>query len=228
MRRRRIISLTAALMALCVLASSCGPRYVRYEEEDKGGAGYMTASWYGPGFHGKPTSSGERFDMHGLTCAHKTLPFGTRLRVTNEKSGRSVDVLVNDRGPFIEGRDLDLSYGAAKEIELISSGTGRVRVEERGRDMRYVKRVSFSGPPSAGLYTIQVGSFADSENAERLRAALELGYNGVYLSTGAVGGTTYYRVRIGKFSSRDDAYRNAKVLADEGYETLITGYAQEM
>ena len=85
----------------------------------------MLASWYGPGFHGRTTANGERYDMHGLTAAHKTLPFGTRLRVCLDSC---VDVRVNDRGPFIGARELDLSYGAAKAIGLVSPGVANVSV----------------------------------------------------------------------------------------------------
>lgn len=92
-----------------------------------GGALADTASWYGPGFHGRATASGERFDQNALTAAHKTLPFGTRLRVS--LNGRSVVVRVNDRGPFIAGRTLDLSYGAARQIGLVAAGVARVQVE---------------------------------------------------------------------------------------------------
>lgn len=98
-----------------------------------------TASWYGPGFEGNPTANGERFDPNGLTAAHKTLPFGTRLRVTNRRTGKSVTVVVNDRGPFIAGRDLDLSAGAARAIGIDSQGVGRVEVQvlpKGPRDLR--------------------------------------------------------------------------------------------
>jgi len=88
----------------------------------------MTASFYGEEFHGRQTSSGEIFDMYEYTAAHKTLPFGTRLKVTNLANGRSVIVVVNDRGPFIPGRDLDLSYGAARKIGLVGMGVGKVKV----------------------------------------------------------------------------------------------------
>ncbi|MBD3241753.1 MAG: septal ring lytic transglycosylase RlpA family protein [Chitinivibrionales bacterium] len=84
------------------------------------------ASYYGPGFHGKQTANGERFDMHGMTAAHRTLPFGTRLRVTNRNNGKSVVVRVNDRGPFKKGRVLDVSYGAAKRLDMLGSGTAPV------------------------------------------------------------------------------------------------------
>ena len=86
------------------------------------------ASWYGPGFHGRKTANGERFNMGAMTAAHKTLPFGTRLKVTNKRSGKSVVVRINDRGPFIRGRMLDLSKAAASQIGLIKTGSGSVCV----------------------------------------------------------------------------------------------------
>ena len=92
-------------------------------------ANYVVASWYGQKFNGRPTASGERFDMYAMTCAHRTLQFGTKLRVTNPDNNKSVIVTVNDRGPFIRGRDLDLSYGAAKKIGIIKKGVARVKLE---------------------------------------------------------------------------------------------------
>ncbi len=87
------------------------------------------ASWYGPGFHGRLTANGETFNSNHLTAAHRTLPFGTKLRVTNLNNGRSVVVRVNDRGPFIKGRIIDLSAAAARRIKMIDSGVASVRVE---------------------------------------------------------------------------------------------------
>ena len=89
----------------------------------------MWASWYGHKFNGRLTASGERFDMYAMTCAHKTLKFGSKLRVTNPDNNKSVIVTVNDRGPFIRGRDLDLSYGAAKKIGIVKKGVARVKME---------------------------------------------------------------------------------------------------
>lgn len=89
----------------------------------------MVASWYGPGYHGNHTANGEVYDMNGLTAAHKTLPFGTRLKVTHVQNRRSVVVKVNDRGPFIPGRDLDLSYGAARALDMVDEGVSEVRIE---------------------------------------------------------------------------------------------------
>ncbi|GAB4389569.1 MAG: septal ring lytic transglycosylase RlpA family protein [Thermodesulfovibrionales bacterium] len=183
----------------------------------------MVASWYGPDFHGRPTASGEIFDMHGLTCANKSLPFGTRLEVTNPENGRSAEVVVNDRGPFVAGRDLDLSYGAAKKIGLVGPGTGRVKVRYLGRDSRYVKYIkeleNISGP-----FTVQVGAFVEARNAEHLKRGLELTRAGVYVTTANVNGARFYRVRVGKFDRRDQALSYAQGLASEGYDTLIAHY----
>jgi len=91
------------------------------------------ASWYGPGFHGRRSASGERFNQNAMTAAHRTLPFGTRVRVTNLNNGRSVTVRINDRGPFIRGRIIDLSIGAARKINMVNSGVAPVRVEVLGQ-----------------------------------------------------------------------------------------------
>ncbi len=87
------------------------------------------SSWYGEDFHGKKTANGEIFDMYGLTAAHKTLPLGTKVRVTNLKNNRSVVVLINDRGPYVDGRILDLSYGAAKALGFEHLGTAKVHIQ---------------------------------------------------------------------------------------------------
>lgn len=185
------------------------------------GAKYVTASWYGEKFHGRPTSSGERYDMYGLTAAHKTMKFGTKLRVTNPDNDKSAVVTVNDRGPFIIGRDLDLSYGAAREIGFAEKGVGKVRIEYLERDMRYAKRVPFVPSGSSGSLTVQVGSFIEKPNAYRLKQGLEYKYDDVYVTTVFLKKQKFYRVRIGKFDTYDNAYSIAERLADEGYSTII-------
>lgn len=92
--------------------------------------GTMKASWYGPGFHGRKTANGEKFDQMSYTAAHKSLRFGTLLKITNPKNGKSIVVRINDRGPYIEGRDLDLSKAAALELGLMRKGVARLKVEE--------------------------------------------------------------------------------------------------
>jgi rare lipoprotein A len=185
--------------------------------------GYVTASWYGSKFHGRQTASGEIYNMYSMTCAHKKFPFGTRLRVTYLRTNKSAIVTVNDRGPFIPGRDLDLSYAAAKTIGLTEAGVGRVKMEYIGRDMSYVKRVSFgSSSPSTGPFIIQVGSFREKANADRLKEGLIIRYDSVYITTTYLNRQKYYRVRIGPFTDKARAYSFAKILAEEGYSIFIT------
>ncbi len=123
------------------------------------------ASWYGGKFHGRRTASGEIFDTGQLTAAHRSLPFGTRVQVTNLENGRSVVVRINDRGPFVEGRVIDLSRAAAARIGITGKGVASVRLEvvEAGRDPP-------AGPvPAASLYAVQLGAFRDWDNARRLQ-----------------------------------------------------------
>ncbi len=101
--------------------------------------GYSVASWYGPNFHGKKTASGQIFDMYNFTCAHKEYPFGTWLKITNIMNYRTTFCMVNDRGPLVSFRDLDLSYAAAKMLDMITLGTCVVRIENLGVDTKYMK-----------------------------------------------------------------------------------------
>ncbi|MEW6684367.1 MAG: septal ring lytic transglycosylase RlpA family protein [Nitrospirota bacterium] len=209
-----------AILFVTVLLAACGGRAVTPTPGERFSA---VASWYGEPFHGRLTASGERYDMHGFTAAHRSLPFGTRLRVTNPETGQSGVVTVTDRGPFIRGRHLDLSYGAAQEIGLVSAGVGRVKVEVLDRDTRYQKRVT-EGPTlvgSNGSFAIQFGAFQDFDNAARLKRALELEARGVTITQATVDGIVYYRVRLGPFASRDGAISRARAFAEEGYETAI-------
>lgn len=180
------------------------------------------ASWYGYDFHGRPTASGEIFDMYRFTCAHREFPFGTLLRVINTSNGKYVKCIVNDRGPFVSGRDIDLSYAAAREIGLIGPGTVPVRIEYMGRDTSYIREVRYL--TSEGPFTIQVGSFREVENALRLKNALELRYKDVYIINAVIDDAIYYRVRLGKFIKRDDAHGLAKAMAQEGYSPVIMKY----
>jgi rare lipoprotein A len=215
------ISSNKVLFLVCsflLVAVSCTSR--QYESRPE--SGVAVASWYGAEFHGRPTASGERFNMYGLTCAHREYPFGTLLNVTNLSNDKSVTCMVNDRGPFVQGRDIDLSYGAAKEIGLIGPGTGNVRIAHRGREARYIKEVRYALPE--GPYTVQVGSFTDKDNALHLKSGLELNYGTVYIIEAFIHDTTYYRVRLGKFQKREEAVGLARTLAEEGYSPVIMHY----
>jgi rare lipoprotein A (peptidoglycan hydrolase) len=110
----------------------------------------VTASWYGPGFHGQATASGETFNQHALTAAHRTLPLGTEATVTNLETGQSVTVTINDRGPYVPGRHLDLSQAAAKQIGLLKKGVAKVQLEAKRPPLRRPPRRRAEGPAQEG------------------------------------------------------------------------------
>jgi rare lipoprotein A len=158
-------------------------------------AGYVergVASWYGPGFHAANTSNGEKYDMYGMTAAHKTLPLPSYVRVTNLQNGRSVVVRVNDRGPFKEGRIIDLSRTAAERLDMVRDGTAFVEVKAitPGAD-------SSAAPKTSALY-VQAGAFASEANADRLRDRLKAqGEKSCFVRRDTIGDKVFYRVRIG-------------------------------
>ncbi len=132
------------------------------------------ASWYGPGFHGRQTASGEIYDMEAMTAAHNQLPFGSRIRVVNLDNGRETRVRINDRGPFARGRVLDLSRAAAREIGMLGPGTARVRIEVL--DAEPVPPERRSEPPAAipaGCTLVQVGAYRERGNATEAVRRLE-------------------------------------------------------
>jgi rare lipoprotein A len=173
------------------------------------------ASWYGEPFHGRKTASGAVYDMYQLTAAHKTLPLGTNVMVTHLKNGSSVSVTINDRGPFVKGRIIDLSYAAARALGMAEEGVAQVRVE-------VVDKEPIAPATTEGPFTVQVGSFADRANASTLMEELQKAYQDVYLQVLKTPENTYYRVRLGKFRTREDAYQLAVRLAQAGYTAFIT------
>jgi len=171
------------------------------------------ASWYGPGFHGHATTSGEIYNAYDLTAAHPRLPLGTRARVTNLETGRAVDVRINDRGPFVKDRAIDLSYAAAQKIGVVGPGTAPVRIEVIERppgDFTHVK------------YCVQIGSFGEHEKADALRANLAPTYDDVYISPVRARADLFYRVRVGPYAERRDAERRAVELSTIGFPAVVT------
>jgi rare lipoprotein A len=172
-----------------------GRRYVVLESS----AGYVeqgVASWYGPDFHGKRTATGETYDMHAMTGAHPTLPLPAWVRVTNLQNGRSVEVRLNDRGPFSKNRIIDLSRAAAERLDMIRTGTAMVEVQSLSSG------TVASAPPSADRFYAQAGAFAEEDNALRLAARLSAaGIAGVSVSEARVDGRRLFRVRAGPVAS---------------------------
>lgn len=208
-------------MALFVF-SCAGPRRAGYYKEGYTERGL--ASWYGKDFHGRKTANGEVYDMYMLTAAHKTLPLGVYARVTNLENGKEVKVKVNDRGPFIRGRFLDLSYGAAKELGMVEAGVGRVELEIIGNvPYQTAKGKASAGRVSStGLFTIQVGAFVERENAARLKSLLEARYKDVYIASYETNLQKFYRVRVGAFENEKDALKVADELEAQNYTIFIT------
>lgn len=164
-----------------VLSSNSG-----YEKEG-------VASWYGKKFHGKQTSNGEIYDMYAMTAAHKTLPLPSTVRVTNLRNGKSVIVRVNDRGPFVDNRLIDMSYAAAKELDMIQNGTTLVRVESI--DSKPKQQQIPADINDFGTIYMQVGAFGERANAERLQQRIAAaGVKDVFVHSDNDG---LFRVRIG-------------------------------
>lgn len=163
-----------------------------------------TASWYGPDFHGKKTANGEMYDMHALTAAHTILPLGTRVRVKNLENGKEVVVRINDRGPFVKRRIIDLSYAAAEAIDMQARGTARVEV------------TALPALASGKGYALQVGSFSSQSNARSLVRTLERKHDHVKL----IAENGLYKVRLGNFPTKDEAEKAKSSLSAQGYQAF--------
>jgi rare lipoprotein A len=175
------------------------------------------ASWYGHDFHGKKTSNGETYDMHAMTAAHKTLPLGVFVRVTNTTNGNEAVVRVNDRGPFVKGRIIDLSYSAAKALGVDIAGTAPVRIEALGYRGSGADKYSELENYDAGNYTVQIGAFTDPKNAERLSGEMKRVYGFSEIHAAWVGREHFYRVYVGKHSSLRSAEAAEQNLEVHGY-----------
>jgi rare lipoprotein A len=170
------------------------------------------ASWYGVPYHGRRASDGEVYDMYKLTAAHRTLPFNTVVRVTNLTNGKQVDVRITDRGPFVEDRIIDLSLAAAREIDMVASGTARVRVEI----------LAGSPLPPAGQFSVQIGAFAERANAERVRNQLGPRYQPIFIQDFDSPAGHLFRVRVGSVPSETAAQQlAARLQSESGFQTFV-------
>ncbi|MEF8833497.1 MAG: septal ring lytic transglycosylase RlpA family protein [Halofilum sp. (in: g-proteobacteria)] len=182
-----------------------------------------TASWYGSKFHGRRTSSGEPYDMYEMTAAHRSLPLPTYVRVTNLDNGRSTVVRVNDRGPFVDDRLIDLSYAAATRLGVIDNGTARVRMRaltpgESTADSESDAAEAASG--REGEVYLQVGAFREYANAQRIRARVRgAGIRAVEVEAAvSAAGSSVYRVRIGPLDADTDREAMLGSLDEAGVE----------
>ena len=182
------------------------------------------ASWYGRKFHGRKTSNGEIYDMYAMTAAHKTLPLGTYVRVHNRTNGRQIVVRVNDRGPFVRGRIIDLSYAAANKLGVVGPGTAPVRIEalgfqEQDASGRTVYRSH--GNYLADSYAVQVGAFSSSDNAQRLAAEMRGRFGVARVCRSEVDGSHFFRVRVGNYTSLQAAESAKLSIKRQGFRNCF-------
>lgn len=219
----RILLIPPILLILSLILNSCG--IIRtstvttgpvYDEDLEAGAMLQAgiASWYGPNFQGKTTANGESYNMDDFTAAHKSLPFNTIVRITNRENGKQVDVRINDRGPYVGERVIDLSRRAADEIDMITSGTAEVEIWllQEG-DMP----VTGANSSSVETFTVQMASFdtIHSANAEsqKIRGSEVVPVN--------IGNRTVYRLYYGKYENKMDAERAMRELRRRGYNGFV-------
>lgn len=195
------------LIVACFLMAGCAGSYQRPGPDISEYPQRGVASWYGPSFHGNPTANGEPYDMWALTAAHRTLPFGTRVLVQSVNTGKTVEVRINDRGPFIRGRVIDLSYGAARELAMIGKGTEEVILTIL--DSRGSGYSANSSNERTENYWVQVGSFNTLTQAVSLREQLVNQYPQVRLKTVDLPSGQWHRVQIGSFHTQKKAERVA-------------------
>ena len=183
------------------------------------------ASWYGTKFHGRPTSSGEVYNMHAMTAAHKTLPIPVYVHVKNLDNGRSLVVRVNDRGPFVAGRIIDLSYAAAKKLGVDGPGTANVEISTVGPGQALPTSVVRTIPLSKDLQPeiplfIQMGSFSSHVNASNLvKNLLDANESTAQISRLQTDSGLYYRVRVGPLYDIDEANAIIRRLKSKGFQT---------
>ena len=202
------------------------------------------ASWYGKPFHGRRTASGERYNMYHITAAHRTMPLGTYARVTNLSNGKAVQVRINDRGPYAHRRILDLSYSAARQLDMVQRGSGRVQVEFFAKNLPAapVSAPSVPAPSVAMLedrphtipilpvasvqpFTVQAGAYHTPANAVRAQQTLMDVYPQVSVSLAPEAAQALHRVRLGPFDNRAEAERIVQAVRARGYDAMVVAMA---
>ncbi len=213
MKRAPLITLLAINLIYSCAPLRGGPSHYPYPST--GGYQVGIASWYGDKEHGRKTASGERFNKYAHTAAHRTLPMGTIVRVVNLENGRDTLVKINDRGPFVSGRIIDLSYASAKDLGMIEKGTAMVKLE-------VISIPTHSGSAFTPRFTVQVGSFKEKTNAMVLKRKVgKLLSDDVRVELFEHRGDLFYRVRVGHYEERSEAERAAYKLRSWGYRGKV-------
>jgi rare lipoprotein A len=181
---------------LLISCSSSPPKPTYFPGYPLGYVERGMASWYGPGFHGNKTANGERYDMHKLTAAHRTLPLGSVAVIRSTNTGRQVTVRINDRGPFAKGRVLDLSLASAQALGMVGHGTDEIELRVVGFEGRTAEM---------GFLRVQIGSFAEQQNALKLLQQAQRVYPGGRIQTVDLPDGRRYRVQVGEFKTETQA-----------------------
>ena len=203
----------------CLLAACAGPRALPTPRPGELPAGVGAeetgdASWYGIPYHGRRAAGGETYDMNQMTAAHRSLPFGTWVAVENLANGRTAEVRITDRGPFVAGRILDLSGAAARALDALGPGVIPVR-------LRVLHEPEGEQRALRGGYAVQVAAFTSEDRAVRFQAELERRWAGAVIRRADLAGRLIFRVRLGPFPNRDEARRVAEDLAAAGYTVFV-------
>ncbi|MGH7183637.1 MAG: septal ring lytic transglycosylase RlpA family protein [Nitrospiraceae bacterium] len=193
---RWLVVLLVTTLASALASCSSAPKPTYFPGYPVGFVEHGVASWYGPGFHGNKTANGERYDMHQLTAAHRTLPFGSIAVVRSINTGHQVTVRINDRGPFARGRVLDLSLAGARQLGMTGAGTAKIEL----------RVVGYQGRTAAmGVLRVQIGSFSDQQNAINLLEQTRHRYSGGRVQAVDLPEGRRYRVQVGQFSRETQA-----------------------
>lgn len=209
------------LISFAFFLASCGTTS-RFEESSEGKIKSLSkgdivekgvASWYGPNFHGKLTANGEEYDMHGLTAAHRTLPFNTILKVENLDNGKSVQVRINDRGPYAKNRIIDLSKKAAQKIDMLGPGTTKVKLILMDGNLNNSRTTNLKVP----TYTVQLASFKDENQAYTHSQKIK----GARVEKIRMENQTVYRVYYGIFIDKDKARDKKLELNRQGFNGYV-------
>ena len=181
------------------------------------------ASWYGPGFHGNKSASGERYNMYDFTAAHKILPIGTYVLVTNLENGRQVVVRINDRGPFVDNRCIDLSYSAAKALGIIGKGLAKVKIVALSEGKIVDGGIVYKNIPNIRYreFYLQVGAFKNYQNALRLKSELKKEFKKINIEPFQKGDTIFYRVQIYLANDFYKAFKLSQELKKERFKSAF-------
>ena len=214
MPRRTVFAILCVVLACCLACSSCGRRKHAARAAAVPVPGWSEvgiASWYGEPYHGRQAANGEIYDMEQMTAAHRTLPFGAMVQVTNHTNGKQVEVRITDRGPFIEGRIIDVSRAAARAIDLIRPGTAAVRIEVRSYAL---------APRPNGAFAVQVAGYVERRQAERLAERLRKQFTPVDLAPRA-GSNSQWRVLVGDRITERDSLALAEILRKQEKQVFV-------